>query len=380
MRDTAIRKSRHVVAAASVCLVALAVPAAPVAAAGRHGDLVASAPATAIDRTYVARLASARTITYRSSVDSRSGRSVRDVTGTVFLPRTAAGKKVPLVVFAHGTSGVETRCAPSQDATLRGSLRTIERLTGAGWAVVATDYRGLGSPGAHPYVDAQQAAYDVLDSAPAAIAAAGGRIDTARVALFGVSQGGQAAARAAELASGYTPAVRYRGAALASPALDLTPLVGEVESGRASAVHRSVLPYVARGVVATQPRVALADLLSGPLLRAARPDATTCTNEQLRFDPAAVPPAQYRPTAAGLAALTAHLTASRVPQKRTTMPVYITRGRSDTLVNTAWSTSAVAAMRAIGDEVTDDLRDGDHTDEADLDDARVISWIRTAIG
>ena len=40
-----------------------------------------------------------------------------------------------------------------------------------GYAIVATDYQGLGTPGPHPYLAVRPEAYSVLDSARAVLAA-----------------------------------------------------------------------------------------------------------------------------------------------------------------------------------------------------------------
>jgi pimeloyl-ACP methyl ester carboxylesterase len=78
----------------------------------------------------------------------------------------------------------------------------------AGFAVVATDYQGLGTPGGHPYLAVRPEAYGVLDS----VRAVRGRDQIGdAVVIVGQSQGAGAAFATAVLASSYAPDVRLRG-------------------------------------------------------------------------------------------------------------------------------------------------------------------------
>ncbi len=87
-------------------------------------------------------------------------------TGAVFLPQgTPPAGGWPVVAWAHGTTGVADACAPSGSPAMftpvsRTYLRTwMEQ----GYAVVASDYAGLGTPGPHAYLDAEAAAHNVVD-------------------------------------------------------------------------------------------------------------------------------------------------------------------------------------------------------------------------
>jgi pimeloyl-ACP methyl ester carboxylesterase len=78
----------------------------------------------------------------------------------------------------------------------------------AGFAVVVTDYQGLGTPGGHPYLAAKPEAYGVLDS----VRAVKGRDQIGDVVLIvGQSQGAGAAFATAALAPSYAPDVKLRG-------------------------------------------------------------------------------------------------------------------------------------------------------------------------
>ena len=83
----------------------------------------------------------------------------------------------PIIAWAHGTTGVDRRCAPSIDYPDAGLVRVPEvpDLLAAGTAVVFTDYPGLGTPGPHPYLVGESEGRAVLDSIRAARALLGDR-------------------------------------------------------------------------------------------------------------------------------------------------------------------------------------------------------------
>ena len=147
------------------------------------------------------------------------------VSGTIIVPvgpLPPGGR--PIVAWAHPTSGVVARCAPSL-ATFRFQqimgLRDMVRL---GYIVTATDYPGLGAGGPHPYLVGASEGRAVLDSIRAAENLTGEH-GGAGVALWGHSQGGQAVLYAAKLAPTYAPELRLAGVAAAAPATELGPLM-----------------------------------------------------------------------------------------------------------------------------------------------------------
>jgi acetyl esterase/lipase len=95
-----------------------------------------------------------------------------------------------------------------------------------GYVVAATDYPGLGTPEVHPYLVGQSEARAVLDSVRAAreIPEAGAED---RFAVWGHSQGGQAALFTGLEAASYAPELKLVGVAAAAPATDLAALMTE---------------------------------------------------------------------------------------------------------------------------------------------------------
>jgi len=157
------------------------------------GDLLGQEPA----RDYTLPLGAAVRIAYHSR--DVAGHDVV-TTAAVLVPKgTAPSGGWPVIAWAHGTSGVARQCAPSLMKDVYYGDEGLKQMLEGGFAVVATDYHGLGGPGAHPWVSKQSQAQDVIYSVAAARKAVPslGR----RWVADGHSQGGLAAWGVAELES-----------------------------------------------------------------------------------------------------------------------------------------------------------------------------------
>lgn len=155
------------------------------------------------------------------------------------LPITASGLVVaadapappsgrPVLAFTHGTIGIARRCAPSllPGEVYAPAIAGLGEFLAAGFAVVATDYAGLGSDATTGYLVGAAQAYATLDSVRAAQQIED--VDaTSEFVTFGESQGGHAALFTGELAEGYAPELDLRGVAAAAPATNLTRLFVE---------------------------------------------------------------------------------------------------------------------------------------------------------
>ena len=147
-----------------------------------------------------------------TSTDVRWQSGQIPVSGTVYLPvGKAPAKGWPLMAWAHGTLGIADACAPSWTGFRPRDATYINRWLKAGFAVVVTDYQGLGGPGPHPYLNWQAEGRSVLDSIRAAIAARPAQISN-RVIISGQSQGSGATLGAARLAREYAPELKVLGA------------------------------------------------------------------------------------------------------------------------------------------------------------------------
>ncbi|MBF6476100.1 lipase family protein [Nocardia abscessus] len=175
--------------------------------AGLAGDVVRVEPSTFDLFPGVPAPVDAWKIHYRST-DALGQPNV--VSGRILIPRDGRAAPRPLVTYAVGTVGIGDQCAPS--AT--GGPREIGGILEKGWAVVVTDYQGLGTPGDHTYLVGRAEGTAVLDAARAAErlpeANARGVTAASPVGIVGYSQGGHASSWAAELSDEYAPELQIK--------------------------------------------------------------------------------------------------------------------------------------------------------------------------
>ena len=148
------------------------------------------------------------------------------VSGMVFVPSGPMPTGGwPIVAWAHPTSGLVPKCAPSLANFGTDQVQGLEALLQQGYVVTATDYPGLGTPGPHPFLVGGSEGRAVLDSIRAARQLIGGASPYA--ALWGHSQGGQAVLFAGQLAATYAPDIKLLGIAAAAPATELGKLMDD---------------------------------------------------------------------------------------------------------------------------------------------------------
>lgn len=147
------------------------------------------------------------------------------VSGVVIIPaKQAPAGGWPIVAWAHPTTGIVPHCAPSLALFLFQQIAGSRRLLERGYAIAATDYPGLGTPGPHPYLVGESEARAVIDSVRAARSFPGLENST-RYAVWGHSQGGQAALFTGMIAKSYAPELQLVGVAAAAPATNLAALM-----------------------------------------------------------------------------------------------------------------------------------------------------------
>lgn len=145
-----------------------------------------------------------------SSTDGLDGRTRNAVSGTVYLPKGDAPEGGwPLLVWSHGTVGIGDKCAPSFAGHGARDPQYLNSWLEQGYAIVASDYQGLGTPGTHPYMDSRTMAFNNLDLIRAV--RSGGFPVSDAVFIAGQSQGATGALAAASYADQYAPDVPLRG-------------------------------------------------------------------------------------------------------------------------------------------------------------------------
>ncbi|MEU9085106.1 lipase family protein [Streptomyces sp. NPDC048357] len=226
LRSTALAA---VAAALAVSAVPAAIPTAGGTAAaatadgpaGAPGDVVGSAPSAFHPLPGQPTNTRAWKIHYRSTT---ADGTPNIVSGTVIVPQDGRTGPRPLITYAVGTVGLGDSCAPSNNLPHGTAMEAnlIQQLTLRGWAVVVTDYEGLGTPGVHTYTVGPSAGHAVLDAARAAQRLPGTGLSPAGpVGIMGYSQGGQASSWAAELQGSYAPELQVKGTATGGVPADL---------------------------------------------------------------------------------------------------------------------------------------------------------------
>ncbi len=239
------------------------IPPSPLPA-GAAGDVIRSEPshlALSVPGIGGTLPGEATRIMYRST-DSNDDANA--VTGTYIdpaAPWTGPGPR-PLVVLAPGTQGQGDQCAPSKMLNnvitytpplgfmVEYEVLAAYSLLSQGYGVVITDYEGLGTPGAHTYVNRASEAHAVLDAARAARQLQGTKISgDGPVAAYGYSQGGGAAAAAAEIADEYAPELDLVGTYAGAPPADLKATLEQVDG----TILTGVIGYTLNGLLNSDP-------------------------------------------------------------------------------------------------------------------------------
>jgi len=137
------------------------------------------------------------------------------VTGLVAVPDgTPPAGGYPVVSWAHGTNGMGDTCAPS--LAPKDEIPLANALLAKGWVVTATDYRGEGTPGLHPYIAGIAAARDSIDIVRAARELDGVDAGTDYV-VWGHSQGGHTAMHVSNIGEDYAPELQLDGVVAGAP-------------------------------------------------------------------------------------------------------------------------------------------------------------------
>lgn len=316
------------------------------------GSVVSAEPMPDFTRSLVGSSMRSARVTYRSSSGDTGAPTV--VSGAVFTPRTpapAGGR--PVIGFAHGTTGIDTACAPSLSPTLSEQVAAVDAFVRLGFAVAVPDYQGLGVPGVHPYLDARTAALDTID-AVRALRATFPDISN-RWAAYGGSQGGGATWAASTLASSRAPELSLVGAVAIAPAADVAGLVDKAVAGTLTVDQRPAFQAVVESLARLHPDIDRDDYRRGAA--ASGWDAlTACSGPLLEKRDAVVRslrPGDLAPsTPAAADRVRSRLRAWALPQGPLSAPLYVEHGGLDTFIDTAWTRAAVQRQCAEGGSVT----------------------------
>jgi acetyl esterase/lipase len=291
------------------------------------------------------------------------------------LPAPIAGR--PVVAWAHPTTGVADRCAPSLRPEVFDTIPHLQALIALDYVVTATDYPGLGTSGPHPYLVGESEARAVIDSVRAARALEKTGAN-ANYAVWGHSQGGHAALFAGEIASIYAPELSLAGVAAISPATALATLLQDDIADRAgrliagyslwawSRVYEAPLePVVEESTVATIDRMARDCVETwGEVYRA------VFDSMGLRSDMLKEGAFQSEPWK--------RLLEENEPGRRPIRaPIYVAQGEDDSVVRPSVTIDFVAGLCRTGERVRFDRLAGvDHMRAGRASATTAVQWIR----
>jgi dienelactone hydrolase len=258
----------------------------------------------------------------------------------------------PVIGYAHGTTGLADRCAPSKAATPATSAAStaelpLPALWDRGFVVAATDYEGLGTPGRHPYLVGGSEARSVLDAVRAAQRIPDAHAGDAVVAL-GLSQGGHAALFTGEVAPVYAPELDLRGVVALAPGAELAH-AAMLLANDPTAVGFAVA--IGAGFAAAYPEARLEDVLTDRALKSIDVIDDGCIDDVLR---AFARPARevldlqriVSPPWPGL------LEENTPGRRRTNAPVFVGQGTADPLVIPELTDLLVERLCQTGNAVT----------------------------
>jgi alpha-beta hydrolase superfamily lysophospholipase len=327
-----------------------------------------AAPGTVIEARPIDAPAGTRVQAFTYHSTSASGADIA-VSGLFLAPdRPPPTGGFPVITWGHPTTGAADGCEPSRLGV--SSLPFPDELADRGWAVVATDYEGLGAAGAHPYLVGDSEGHAMLDAARAASQLPGSGVEAGSpVVIWGFSQGGHAAAFAAQLAPTYAPELDVRGVAIASPVSDVTAFTQRAE---AMDDQLGVVLTTVNGYAAAYPELdptAVLTPLGTELLGEVEHRCIGEINEAATRpvpDVLATHPTQDR-------AFAARFAQNRAGDAPVTVPALVVQGGADDIVDPALTAAFVDRWCSLGASVQEVVRPG--IDHAIMATDPFVDWI-----
>jgi pimeloyl-ACP methyl ester carboxylesterase len=346
---------------------------------------------------------STRKIRYRMPA-VRGG--LTEANAMLFIPGGAAPLGGwPLVVWAHGTTGVADGCAPSRNYASLGDVKVVNTLVGSGFAVLAPDYEGLDAPGIHPYYNRSSHAQSVLQAVKAATNISGISLSK-KWSIIGHSQGGHVALSAAQSAGELGSSYELRSVVAFAPGSDLiassdaifslidtTAATGNIE-GAASILYQTNFngAFVLLGLEAMDARVDASQFVGAnlaSLLNTARNDSDCTQFRTALFDSLrgylnsggnVLNYPGVKRDWANNTIVREVINNNKVGETRLSAPVLIIQGTADIQVPFVVTNALIGKMQANGTSVARiDVPNGDHDDIVENKFADAISFVRNRL-
>ncbi|MCB0875066.1 MAG: alpha/beta fold hydrolase [Solirubrobacterales bacterium] len=279
------------------------------------------------------------------------------VSGSVSVPKGNAPKGGwPIISWAHGTTGIADSCAPTR---VRPSSLVapyvayvhpqLEDWLKAGYAVVATDYQGLGTPGPHPYLVGVAEGRSVVDMVSAArqLVPSLGR----KYLIAGHSQGGQSSLFAAAIADKWAPALKLKGTTAYAPASHLKEQAQLLPALTTPSGLSALAALIVKGASTVTPEIKVNKLLTPDAKSLFPQTGQTCLPQLAESDSfGGLAPADMLKGGADTTALYDVL-ADMNPAVEIGPPVFLAQGTADTTVFPFYTDQLNSELDGIGDKV-----------------------------
>lgn len=305
--------------------------------AGKPGELIRSQP---FDEYELPLSVSAVRILYHSR--SASGEDVA-VSGVVLYPygkRPPAGGW-PVIAWAHAATGIARQCAPSLMRNV-GHGPFLSMYVNLGYAVVTTDYAGLGTRFRNAFLDGPSNASDVINSVLAARAAVPQL--GARWIVMGEAEGALAATGVAEKENEVRDP-NYLGGIAISVLASARESYEHSVNGSSSAM----LPSLAYGVKTVYPQFQVTDILTEKALPLYNQLEQTCSQErttpELSLAEIVKPGWETNPF------VRKYFDRNEIGQTRAYSPIFVITGDADPAIPPTTRAQAFARMCKQGDRV-----------------------------
>ncbi|MGE8538695.1 MAG: alpha/beta hydrolase family protein [Acinetobacter sp.] len=304
-------------------------------------------------------------VTYRS----RGVHSEPIVTsGFILLPKGQAPKEGwPILAWAHGTTGVADICAPSGDY-LGGPVNNYQQVAtqalnawlARGYVIVAPDYQGLGTPGKHPYMNAQSQLHTVVDAVRATRFLKSYKISK-NWYVMGHSQGGAASLKVAADGQKDAPELNLRGAIALAPGGYQYQGIAEYVKTQPQ-IDTSVaafFPIVLLGAEAANPQLNPASLVTPEMENIINYARKRCLSE-LQTDLKKAPKTVFKQNA-NLQPLINYLKMQSIENMIPTVPLMIIQGDKDKLVDSRGTYAYYQQVCKMKKPILfHSIKDGDH--------------------
>jgi pimeloyl-ACP methyl ester carboxylesterase len=305
--------------------------------AGKPGDLIRSQP---FNEYELPLSVSAVRILYHSR--SAAGEDVA-ASGVVLLPynkKPPAGGW-PIIAWAHAATGLARQCAPSLMRNV-GHGPFLSMYVNLGYAVVATDYAGLGTRFRNAFLDGPSNASDVINSVLAARAAAPQL--GARWIVMGEAEGALAATALADKESEVRDQ-NYLGAIAISVLASVRETYERPVNGSAS----TLLTSLAYGIKTVYPQFQVTHMLTEKALARYNQLEQTCSPSTTTPDLSAAE--IVKPAWETNSFVRRYFDRNELGQTRAYGPIFVITGDADPAIPPTIRAQAFARMCKQGDRV-----------------------------